>query len=128
MTLCLERDLQKFLSRNLQAIERGLRAHPDYQLEEYPADTGRIDLLCQDAQNNWVIIELKAGWAGDDAMGQILGYMGWVRHTLPNGSNLRGIIICKDATGRARTAAKLVPGLSIKRFRLAFSIEDIDQP
>ena len=67
----LERDLQKFLSRNLDVIEKGLKPDPAYQLEEYSIDVGRIDLLCKDARDNWVIIELKADWAGDDAVGQI---------------------------------------------------------
>jgi len=122
----LEKDLQKFLSRNLHVIEPGLKAHPDYQLEEFPTDVGRIDLLCQDVRSNWVVIELKAAWAGDDAVGQILGYMSWIQENLPKGTNLRGIIICADATGRIKSAVKLVPGLSIKRFRLSFSVEDLN--
>ncbi len=45
----LERDLQKFLSRNLHLIEPGLVPHPEYQLEEYQTDVGRIDILCRDS-------------------------------------------------------------------------------
>jgi hypothetical protein len=121
----LERDLQKFLSRNLDKIEKGLKPDPDYQLEEYSIDVGRIDLLCKDARENWVIIELKADWAGDEAVGQILGYMSWVKENLPNGTNTRGIIVCKNTTGRVKAAIKLVPGLSIKRFALNFSIDEL---
>lgn len=121
----LERDLQKFLSRNLDTIERGLRPDPSYQLEEYTIDVGRIDLLCKDARDNWVVVELKADWAGDDAVGQILGYMSWVRENLPNGANVRGILVCKNTTGRVRAAIKWVPTLSIKRFALNFSIDDL---
>jgi hypothetical protein len=121
----LERDLQKFLSRNLDVIEKGLKPDPAYQLEEYSIDVGRIDLLCKDSRDNWVIIELKADWAGDDAVGQILGYMNWVKENLPNGTNVRGIIVCKNTTGRVKAAIKWVPGLSIKRFALNFSIDDL---
>jgi RecB family endonuclease NucS len=113
----LERDLQKFLSRNLAVIEKELAPDPAYQLEEYPSDVGRMDFLCKDAHNNWVVIELKADWAGDDAVGQILGYMSWVRDNLPNGSTVRGIIVCKNATGRVKAAIKLVAGLTMKRSR-----------
>jgi len=120
-----ERDLQKILSRNLDRIEKGLAPDPDYQLEEYICDVGRMDLLCKDAQGNWVVIELKADWALDDAIGQILGYMSWVRDTLPNGLTVRGIIICKNTTGRAKAAIKLFPSLSIKRFTLDCSISEI---
>ena len=122
----LERDLQKVLSRNLGRIEKGLTEDPEYQLEEYPCDVGRMDLLCRDAQNNWVVVELKADWAGDDAVGQILGYMSWIRDNLPNGSTVRGFIICKNATGRVKAAARLFPALSIKRFTLDCKIDDIN--
>jgi RecB family endonuclease NucS len=71
-----------------------------------------------------VVVELKADWAGDDAVGQILGYMSWVRDNLPNGASVRGILVCKNATTRIQAAAKLVR-LSIKRFVLNFSIEDV---
>jgi hypothetical protein len=121
----LERDLQKFLSRNLGVIEKGLVPDPAYQLEEYTSDVGRMDFLCKDAQNNWVVIELKADWAGDDAVGQILGYMSWVRDNLPNGPTVRGIIVCKNTTGRVKAAIKLAPSLSIKRFSLNCSIDEM---
>ena len=121
----LERDLQKFLSRNLEIIEKGLAPDPSYQLEEYTSDVGRMDFLCKDAQGNWVVIELKAGWAGDDAIGQTLGYMSWVKENLPGGETVRGIIICKDATGRVKAAARLAARLSIKRFSLNCSIYEM---
>jgi hypothetical protein len=120
-----ERDLQKILSRNLGRIEKGLAPDPDFQLEEYPCDVGRMDFLCKDAQGNWVVIELKADWAGDDAVGQILGYMSWVRENLHNGLTVRGIIICKGTTGRVKAAIKLFPSLSIKRFALDCSISEM---
>jgi hypothetical protein len=120
-----ERDLQKILSRNLGRIEKGLKADPDYQLEEYTSDVGRMDFLCKDAENNWVVVELKADWGLDDAVGQILGYMSWVKDNLPNGSTVRGIIVCKNTTGRVKAAIKLFPGLSIKRFVLDCKIDEM---
>ena len=120
----LEKDLQGFLSRNLHAIEPGLKQHPEYDLEQHPTGVGYIDLLCQDQQNNLVVVELKAGAAGDSAIGQISGYMSWVRDNLAKGSNVRGIIICMNPTDRILAAAKIIPGLSIKRYSLSFSIQD----
>ena len=84
-----------------------------------------LDLLCKDAEGNWVVIELKADWAGDDAVGQILGYMNWVKENLPNGSTVRGIIVCKNTTGRVKAAIKWVPRLSVRRFNLSFKIEEM---
>jgi RecB family endonuclease NucS len=121
----LERDLQRLLSRNLARIEKGLVAHPDYQLEEFPCDVGRLDFLCKDAEDNWVVIELKADWIDDSAVGQILGYMSWVKDNLPNGSRVRGIIVGKRTSGRVKAAVKLFPGLSIKRFTLDCQIDEM---
>ena len=121
----LERDLQKLLSRNLGRIEKGLAPHPDYQLEEYPCDVGRLDFLCKDAEDNWVVVELKADWVGDDAVGQILGYMSWVKDNLPSGSQVRGIIIGKRTSGRVKAAIRLFPALSIRRFTLDCQIDEM---
>lgn len=120
----LERDLQKFLARNLNVIESGLKANAEYQLEEYPTDVGLIDLLCQDTDGRWVVIELKAGFAGDAAIGQILGYIAWVRENLPNGRNARGILVCKEPHPRVLAVAKMFPDISVKRFQLNFLVED----
>jgi hypothetical protein len=121
----LERDLQRLLSRNLGRIEKGLVPHPDYQLEEFPCDVGRLDLLCKDAEDNWVVVELKADWVGDDAVGQILGYMSWVKDNLPNGSRVRGIIVGKRTSGRVKAAIKLFPDLSIRQFTLDCQIDEM---
>lgn len=58
-------------------------------------------------------------------MGQILGYMSWVRDNLPNGSTVRGIIIGKSTSGRVKAAIKLFSGLSIKRFTLDCRIHEM---
>ncbi len=121
----LERELQGVLSRNLEIIEKGLMADPEYQLEQFTTDVGRIDLLCKDAQENWVVVELKANWADDRVVGQILGYMSWVRDNLPNGSTVRGIIVCKNATERVKAAIKFAPTLCLKSFNLNVSIAEM---
>ncbi|MFQ5792616.1 MAG: endonuclease NucS domain-containing protein [Acidobacteriota bacterium] len=121
----LERDLQKFLARNLNLVEPGLKPSPEYQLEELITDVGRLDLFCVDKEARYVVVELKAGTAGDDVIGQIGGYMSWVRDSIPNGETVRGIIICREAAPRARIAAKMIPDLKIKRYRMEFGFEDM---
>jgi hypothetical protein len=123
----LERDLQRLLSRNLDRIEKGLRPQADYQLEEFPCDVGRLDFLCKDSDDNWVVVELKADWVGDDAVGQILGYMSWVKDNLPvaEGSRVRGILVGRRTSGRVKAAIRLFPGLSIKQFTLDCRIEEM---
>lgn len=121
----MERDLQKFLARNLNLVEPGLGPSPEYQLEELITDVGRLDLFCVDREGKFVVVELKAGVAGDDAIGQISGYMSWVRENLSGGETVRGILVCGDATARARAAAKMIATLKIKKYRMSFDFEDL---
>jgi RecB family endonuclease NucS len=61
---------------------------------------GIIDLLALDKNRDFVVIELKAGRAGDSACGQILGYMSWVRKELAGEKKVRGMIV---ASGHVRS-------------------------
>jgi RecB family endonuclease NucS len=119
----LERDLQKFLARNLDLIESGLRPSADYQLEEFVTDVGRLDLFCLDGAGRYVVVELKAGLAGDDVVGQIMGYMAWARENIAGEQAVRGIIVCRDAGPRVKAACKMVPGLELKKFTMSFHLE-----
>lgn len=121
----LERDLQKVLARNLSVIEPGLAAAPGSQLEEYQTDVGRIDLLCRDALGKWVVVELKAGSAGDDAVGQIAGYMAWVRENVPGAEEVRGVLVCRNASDRVKAAIRMVPGLMLKKYEMSFTVSPL---
>jgi RecB family endonuclease NucS len=100
-------------SSALALVEPGLIAHAEYPLQEFMTDVGRIDILCVDKEKRLVVIELKAGLADDRAVGQIARYMGWVKQNLPEGPELRGILICLDATPGARAACHVVSNLQI---------------
>jgi hypothetical protein len=121
----LERELRRVLARNLSLIEPGLTASPDYQLEEYQTDVGRIDLFCRDAHGKWVVVELKAGSAGDDAVGQVAGYVAWVRDNVPGAEEARGVLVCRNASDRVKAAINMVPGLTLKRYEMSFTISPL---
>lgn len=121
----LEETLQKLLSQNLALIEPGLIPHPEYPLQEFMTDVGRIDVFCVDREKRLVVIELKAGFADDRAVGQIAKYMGWVKQNLAEGRELRGILICSDATPSGRSACYVVPGLQLMRYQLTCSVEPL---
>jgi len=122
----LERDLQRFLARNLDRIEPGLKPTSEYQLEEQIADpVGRLDLFCQDRSGAYVVVELKTGTASNDVIGQIAGYMSWVKDNVAKSAPVRGIIICRDAVPSVRAASKLIPGLTIKKYSMTFTVEEL---
>ena len=62
ITVSLEKDLESFIIDNLEHIEKGLKLYPSGR--QYSVSTGKVDLLCTDANDNFVVIELKTGTAG----------------------------------------------------------------
>jgi RecB family endonuclease NucS len=85
---------------------------------------GRIDLLAVDSQQNLVVVELKAGDADRQVCGQIQAYMGWVKANLAGPRVVRGIIVAHEFTERAKLAATVVPGLTLKKYRVNFLFAD----
>lgn len=126
--LSLEYDLENSLINNLEQLEKGLRLYQEGNITGQQVDAktaGRIDLLTVDATGNLVVIELKAGEADRQVCGQILGYMGWVRDNLARKRDVRGIIVANDFTERCVYAAKVVPGLCLKKYQVSFRFSDI---
>ena len=111
----LERDLQLALRANITQLEPGLTISDDGK--EQTVSSGRIDIAAEDKQGNAVVIELKAGTADRDAIGQILSYMG----DLGADKQVRGILVAGDFTARAISAAHAVPNVALKQYSFHFS-------
>ncbi len=128
ISLSIERDLEDSLVQNLMMLEAGLKLYRDGDVEGRQLDTatvGIIDLLAIDKNENLVVIELKAGKAGDSVCGQILGYVAWVREELAEGKKVRGIIVASDFSDRLRYAAAAVDSLSLMRYSITFNFTDV---
>lgn len=69
-TFSLERDLQRALRDHIEQLEPDLTIVDDSKEQIVPS--GRIDITAQDRTGATVVIELKAGPADRDAIGQIL--------------------------------------------------------
>jgi endonuclease len=126
-SLTLERDLENFLVQDIGRVEGGLRLF-QYQGKlgkQFETPVGILDLLCEDANGQLVVIELKAGQARDSAVGQISGYIGWIRKNVADGKNVRGILVAQDFTDRVRFGAAAI-GISLLRYRVKFSFEPCD--
>jgi RecB family endonuclease NucS len=70
----LERDMQAALRIGIEQPEPGLAIIDDGA--ERSVDAGFIDITARDSSGATVVIELKAGVAGQRAIAQILSYMG----------------------------------------------------
>jgi len=124
----LERDLEEFLVHNLDQVEPGLTLHWEEGREvgrQYEIEGGRIDLLCVDSGGDYVVIELKACEAGDSAVGQLLGYVGYVRRRMCWGRKARGVLVAPAFSERAKYAAALA-GLALRRYRIKYSLEVVE--
>lgn len=119
-----EADLRDFLAKNPTCIEIGLRLYDQNGKSgvEFSVDDGRIDLLCIDTRNRFVVIELKLAKGRNKALGQLLYYMGWVDKHLGNGP-CRGIIIARDIPDDLVLAIQRAPDVSLYSYKLAVSVE-----
>lgn len=117
----LERDMQAALRKEIQQLE------PDLTIidggAERSVDSGFIDITAKDATGSIIVIELKAGAAGQRAIAQILSYMGDIASE-EEGSVIRGILVASDFDSKAKSAAKMIPSLCLRKYRVQFLFSD----
>lgn len=123
ISLSLERDLENFIANNLDSIEDRLKLRK----RQDSVSTGKVDLLCVDANDNLVVVELKAGTVGLDAIGQILSYISAVQQEIAEGRNVRGIIIGGDFESKVKITARTLPQLKLMKYNVFFKFEEVEQ-
>lgn len=116
-----ERDMQAALRDEIEQLEPGLEIIDDGA--ERTVDSGFIDITARDRTGATVVIELKRGTAGQKAVGQILSYMGDVAAE-EEGRPVRGILVAGDFDHKAKSAARMVPNLSLRRYSVTFKFSD----
>jgi endonuclease len=116
----LERDLQAALRKNIEQLEEGLSITDDGK--EKQVLSGRVDITAKDKQGSAVVIELKAGTADRETVGQIIGYMGDLQ---PANKSVRGIIVAGDFTQAAVSALGTMPNLQLKKYAFKFTFTSV---
>ena len=117
----LERDMQAALRIEIDQLEPGLTIIDDGA--ERSVDSGFIDITARDISGMTVVIELKAGPAGQRAVAQILSYMGDVAAEEESGK-VRGILVASSFDGKAKAAARMVPSLILRKYSVRFLFSD----
>jgi hypothetical protein len=117
----LERDLQRTLRKQIEQLEAGLTIADGGG--ERAVSSGFIDITATDSNGRTVVIELKAGVAGQRAVAQILSYMGDVADE-EDEKMPRGILVASDFDAKARSAARMVPTLQLKAYSVRFAFSD----
>ena len=115
-SISLERDIEDQLVHQLDAIEEGLT----FVGRQVTCDVGRVDIVGRGADGATVVVELKVGEAKDSAIGQIARYMGWHQ----GAGTVRGILVASDFPEGVQYAARAMPNLALRRYRIQLAFED----
>lgn len=131
----LEKHLEEFLVDNWDettSLSDSLDILTDEDGEligkQYPTDVGPIDILSTRKDGSgYTVIELKRDQTGDQTVGQVARYMGWVKKKLAkDGQVVRGLIICRDADEKLMTALEVVPNVEVFTYEVSFTLSKKD--
>jgi len=127
----LESHLEDFIIENWDNLELGkkyvlLDNDGDMVSKQYQTDVGPIDILARSKDNReWLVIELKKGRSGDQVVGQIQRYMGWVlRHRVKHGDgeSVKGLIILKNTDTKLEYALEVTHDIELMTYTVNFSL------
>lgn len=127
----LETHLRDFLIKNLDAIKSfNLKPYIDgnnTNFREYPTDVGLIDILLQDEDDNFVVVETKLSRGADRAIGQLLRYMGWIKKNLAKDKKVKGLIIANKMDDKIKYAALTVPDIELYEYEMKFNLSAVKE-
>jgi len=115
----LETDIEEILrflmmSRNLQFVER------------QKGKDNRIDVAFKDHKNRFIVVEIKKGTAGLNALTQIKRYMKEIR-TTRRATQISGIILCRKPDMRLLEALKNEKYISIDEYKFSLNFPKIER-
>ncbi len=114
-----EDQLQDMMRETITDLEAGLKII-DNGVERKVA-SGYIDILAQDKDGRFVVIELKVGQAPNSVIAQTLGYMVDIAEkNRQEIGQVRGIIVASRFNNRVETASRAMPNLEIKTYKHRF--------
>ena len=124
-----EEHLREYISKNLSAVEPGLRLWRDdigRDGIEYPIDEDdrRIDILAVDKDDIPVVIELKVSRGYQKAIGQCLYYRNRTRQLLKS-TRTRIIIIAREISPELRTATEDLTDVNLYEYKISFNLQKI---
>jgi RecB family endonuclease NucS len=96
----VEADLQELLAAQPECCGEGLRL----VRREWPTDIGPVDLMCRDASERWVAVEIKRV-AGIEAVEQLTRYLERI-HRDPAFGSCRGVLAAQAIKPQARVLAE----------------------
>jgi hypothetical protein len=123
-----EKDLQNYLSKNLCLIADGLSLYEDEGISgiEFPVGGRYIDILALDADNNFVVIELKVSRGYDRVVGQLMRYMAWIRKNLADSNqSVSGVILARNISEDLTLACSELKNVQLYEHELSLTLTEI---
>ena len=122
-----EADLRGFLAKHLELIEPGLKLYDEEDITgvEFAAGNRHIDILAEDTNGNYVVIELKVSRGHERVVGQLAYYMAWVRQNLADGRTVRGIIVARDISDELKMAVSMLQEVMIYQYELKVTLSKL---
>lgn len=118
----LESHLRDYLAKNLGSLT--IRSKKlELVKTEYMTGVGPIDILAKDEEGNLYVFELKCSRGTDQALGQILRYMGWLNFKEANGKNVYGIIVSERIDRKLKFAVKVVKDIDLLEYEVNFKLK-----
>lgn len=113
----LEREMQAAVRKQLNLLEEGLKEADGGK--ELSIATGKIDILAEDKNGAFVVIELKAGACPSGALEQVLGYAEALAEE--KGKHVRAYLVAAEFSDRIRAAAKRARDLELRTYEFCLS-------
>lgn len=131
----LEKYLHEFMRDNWDSLDLAAEWQiyaTDDDLEagyRHPCPVGgtswEIDILAHHRHEpRWLVVELKRNRSSDEAVGQTLRYVQWVRQNLAQpGEEVHGLIISREADDAIRYALSAVPFIDLQLYEVDFHLK-----
>ena len=114
----LEKGIEEAIKPNLEKMGLKLAGEDVQQQFMMGPGVGRSDLICINKNEDLVVLELKGGMGSDQAIGQVLRYIGYVKENIAKeNQKVLGGIVATDYDEHLRLAA-LAAGIKIYMVRL----------
>jgi hypothetical protein len=126
----LEKYLHEFLRDNWDATELGKSWEIYGEAGEdagykYPCGSiGQIDILARHKNgHDWLVVELKRDQSGDTTVGQLLRYMGFIRHSLAKETDkVFGLIVARSLDEKLHYAVSNLPNVAVHSYAVEFRL------
>lgn len=116
----LESTIEDLVLQNLDSMDWGIDGTLIFYDRQPLISIGQPDILLQDSGSETLyVIELKAGWAMREHVGQLASYVSWYQQNKPaQFRDVKGILLAKNVSEGARYALQLYPELKARCFDL----------